>query len=204
MGQDPDPAPHRRGRRGPDHLGRQRRLHSLPCSSAPAGAAKRRTSKGAARWNPRRAGRSNLGTVLLPHPSLRLQPDEIRDAAWVAPADLPAYMGALRISRLRAALAAGSAFSRPTAPSWTRTRRPTPRDAVSRARQPVTPPGPASAHRSLSTRVRALAWMGCQRGLRSCREVRICPTAWRCLRSGGCPGGVAIAWWPGCLRCRLA
>jgi 8-oxo-dGTP pyrophosphatase MutT (NUDIX family) len=48
----------------------------------------------------------DLGTVPLPHPSLRLQPDEIRDAAWVAPADLPAYMGALRISRLHAALAA--------------------------------------------------------------------------------------------------
>jgi 8-oxo-dGTP pyrophosphatase MutT (NUDIX family) len=48
----------------------------------------------------------DLGTVPLPHPSLRLQADEIRDAAWVAPADLPAYMGTLRISRLRAALAA--------------------------------------------------------------------------------------------------
>ncbi|MFF0413127.1 NUDIX domain-containing protein [Kitasatospora sp. NPDC004745] len=48
----------------------------------------------------------DLGTVPLPHPPLRLQPDEIRDAAWVAPADLPAYTGALRLSRLRAALAA--------------------------------------------------------------------------------------------------
>jgi 8-oxo-dGTP pyrophosphatase MutT (NUDIX family) len=48
----------------------------------------------------------DLGTVPLPHPPLRLQPDEIRDAAWVAPADLPAYTGALRVSRLHAALAA--------------------------------------------------------------------------------------------------
>ncbi|SEL86412.1 NUDIX domain-containing protein [Streptacidiphilus jiangxiensis] len=46
----------------------------------------------------------DLGTVPLPHPPLRLQPDEIRDAAWVAPADIPAYMGSLRVSRLRAAL----------------------------------------------------------------------------------------------------
>ncbi|MFE9424903.1 NUDIX domain-containing protein [Kitasatospora sp. NPDC006697] len=50
----------------------------------------------------------DLGTVPLPHPPLRLQADEIRDAAWVDPADLPAYMGALRMSRLRAALAARS------------------------------------------------------------------------------------------------
>ncbi|MBF9067229.1 NUDIX domain-containing protein [Streptacidiphilus fuscans] len=44
------------------------------------------------------------GTVPLPHPPLRLQPDEVRDAAWVAVDDLPAYMGRLRIARLRAAL----------------------------------------------------------------------------------------------------
>ncbi|WP_052442331.1 NUDIX domain-containing protein [Streptacidiphilus neutrinimicus] len=48
----------------------------------------------------------DLGAVPLPHPPLRLQPDEIRDAAWVAPEDLPSYTGALRVSRIRAALAA--------------------------------------------------------------------------------------------------
>lgn len=46
----------------------------------------------------------DLGTVPLPHPPLRLQPDEIRDAAWVAPKELDTYMGALRVSRIRAAL----------------------------------------------------------------------------------------------------
>ncbi|WP_052441095.1 NUDIX domain-containing protein [Streptacidiphilus anmyonensis] len=48
----------------------------------------------------------DMGTHPLPHPPLRLQPDEIRDAAWVAPDDLPSYTGALRISRIHAALAA--------------------------------------------------------------------------------------------------
>ncbi|WP_052434596.1 NUDIX domain-containing protein [Streptacidiphilus melanogenes] len=48
----------------------------------------------------------DLGAVPLPHPPLRLQPDEIRDAAWVAPDDLSAYTGELRVSRILAALAA--------------------------------------------------------------------------------------------------
>lgn len=48
----------------------------------------------------------DLGTVALPHPALRLQPDEIRDAAWVTPKELGAYMGGLRVSRIRGALEA--------------------------------------------------------------------------------------------------
>ncbi|WP_165845615.1 NUDIX domain-containing protein [Streptacidiphilus pinicola] len=48
----------------------------------------------------------DLGTVPLPHPALRLQPEEIRDAAWVAPDELRGYMGDLRVSRILGALAA--------------------------------------------------------------------------------------------------